>query len=95
MLFITIFKKEVIMGILSWILIGLIVGLLARLLMPGKDTMGIIITILLGIAGAFLGGWIGSMLGLGSFSGFDIKSLLLATGGAILILLLYRAVRKK
>ena len=83
------------MGILSWILIGLIVGLLARLLMPGKDKMGIILTILLGIGGAFLGGWIGSMLGLGSFSGFDVKSLLLATGGAILILLLYRIVRKK
>jgi len=83
------------MGILSWILIGLVVGLLARLLMPGKDKMGIIITILLGIAGAFLGGWIGSMLGMGTFSGFDIKSLLLATGGAILILLLFRVVRKK
>ena len=83
------------MGILSWILMGLIVGLLARLLMPGKDNMGIIITILLGIAGAFLGGWIGSMLGLGSFAGFDIKSLLLATGGAILLLLLYRFLRKK
>lgn len=83
------------MGILSWILMGLIVGLLARLLMPGKDKMGIIITVLLGVAGAFLGGWIGSMLGLGSFSGFDIKSLLLATGGAILILLLFRVLRKK
>lgn len=83
------------MGILSWILMGLIVGLIARLLMPGKDKMGIIITVLLGIAGAFLGGWIGSMLGLGSFSGFDIKSLLLATGGAILILLLFRVLRKK
>jgi uncharacterized membrane protein YeaQ/YmgE (transglycosylase-associated protein family) len=83
------------MGILSWILMGLVVGLIARLLMPGKDKMGIIITILLGIAGAFLGGWIGSLLGLGSFTGFDIKSLLLATGGAILILLLYRAIKKK
>jgi uncharacterized membrane protein YeaQ/YmgE (transglycosylase-associated protein family) len=83
------------MGILSWILMGLVVGLLARLLMPGKDKMGIIVTILLGIAGAFLGGWIGSKLGLGSFSGFDIRSLLLATGGAILILLLFRVLRNK
>jgi uncharacterized membrane protein YeaQ/YmgE (transglycosylase-associated protein family) len=74
---------------------GLVVGLLARLLMPGKDKMGIIVTILLGIAGAFLGGWIGSKLGLGSFSGFDIRSLLLATGGAILILLLFRVLRNK
>ncbi len=83
------------MGILSWIVVGLIVGLLARLIMPGKDKMGIIVTILLGIAGAFLGGWIGSMLGLGSFSGFDIRSLLLAIGGSILILLLFRVLRKK
>jgi uncharacterized membrane protein YeaQ/YmgE (transglycosylase-associated protein family) len=83
------------MGILSWIVMGLVVGLLARLLMPGKDKVGIIITILLGIAGAFLGGWIGSMLGLGKFTGFNFVSLLLATGGAILILLLYRVVKKK
>lgn len=82
------------MGILSWILVGLVVGLLARLIMPGSDNMGIIITILLGIAGAFLGGWIGSMLGWGTFTGFNVVSLLLAIGGAVLILLLYRAIKK-
>lgn len=83
------------MGILSWILMGLIVGLLARLIMPGKDKAGIIITILLGIVGAFLGGWIGSLLGLGTVTGFNVVSLLLAVGGAILILLLYRVIKKK
>ena len=83
------------MGILLWILMGLIVGLLARLIMPGKDKAGIIVTILLGIAGAFLGGFIGSLLGLGTVSGFDVRSLLLAIGGAVLLLLLYRVIKKK
>jgi len=83
------------MGILSWIVMGLVVGLLARLLMPGKDKAGIIITILLGIAGAFVGGYIGSLLGLGTVTGFNVVSLLLATGGAVLLLLLYRVIKKK
>jgi uncharacterized membrane protein YeaQ/YmgE (transglycosylase-associated protein family) len=83
------------MGILSWILMGLVVGLLARLVMPGRDPAGIIITILLGIAGAFVGGYIGSLLGLGTITGFDVRSLLLAIGGAVLLLLLYRVIKKK
>ena len=83
------------MGILTWIVMGLIVGLLAKFIMPGKDPGGIIITILLGIGGALLGGYIGTLLGLGTVSGFDLTSILLATGGAILILILYRAIRRK
>jgi uncharacterized membrane protein YeaQ/YmgE (transglycosylase-associated protein family) len=83
------------MGILTWIIMGLIVGALAKLLMPGKDPGGIIVTILLGIAGAFLGGLIGSLLGLGSITGFNLGSLLLATGGAILLLLIYRAIVRR
>jgi uncharacterized membrane protein YeaQ/YmgE (transglycosylase-associated protein family) len=83
------------MGILSWILMGFVVGLLARLVMPGRDPAGIIITILLGIAGAFVGGYIGSLLGLGTITGFDVRSLLLAIGGAVLLLLLYRVIKKK
>jgi uncharacterized membrane protein YeaQ/YmgE (transglycosylase-associated protein family) len=82
------------MGILSWIVMGLIVGLLAKFIMPGKDPGGIIITILLGIAGAFVGGLIGSFLGLGSITGFNIGSFLLAIGGSILLLILYRFVKK-
>ena len=50
------------MGILYWILLGLIVGALARLIVPGKQPGGIIVTIILGIVGAFLGGWIGTLL---------------------------------
>ena len=82
------------MGILSWIVMGLIVGLLAKFIMPGKDPGGIIITILLGVAGAFVGGFIGSFLGLGSITGFNVGSFLLAIGGAVLLLLLYRLVKK-
>ncbi len=82
------------MGILSWIVMGLIVGLLAKLVMPGKDPGGFIITILLGIGGAFLGGFIGSFLGLGTVTGFNLGSFLLAIGGAVLILILYRFIKK-
>ena len=83
------------MGILSWILMGFIVGLLAKWIMPGKDPGGLIITILLGIAGAFVGGFIGSRIGLGTVTGFNIGSFLLAIGGAILLLILYRFLKKK
>ncbi len=82
------------MGILSWIVMGLIVGVLAKFIMPGKDPGGIIVTILIGIAGAFLGGYIGSFLGLGAVTGFNLGSLLLAIGGAVLLLILYRVVKK-
>ena len=82
------------MGILTWIIMGLIVGVIAKLIMPGKDPGGFIITILLGIAGAFLGGFIGRLLGFGTVTGFNIGSFLLATLGAILLLILYRFIRK-
>ncbi|KGO34769.1 MAG: GlsB/YeaQ/YmgE family stress response membrane protein [Desulfoprunum sp.] len=82
------------MGILSWIVMGLLVGIVAKFIMPGGDSGGIIITILLGIGGAFVGGYVASFLGIGSFTGFNLGSFLIATGGAILILILYRAVRR-
>jgi len=74
------------MGILSWILLGLLVGALAKWLMPGPDPGGFVVTILIGIAGAFVGGFLGALLGMGSVSGFDPRSLLLAVGGAVLLL---------
>jgi uncharacterized membrane protein YeaQ/YmgE (transglycosylase-associated protein family) len=83
------------MGILSWIVMGLIVGVLAKWVMPGKDPGGIIITICLGIAGAFVGGFIGSSLGWGRVTGFNIGSFLLAIGGAVLLLALYRALKRR
>jgi uncharacterized membrane protein YeaQ/YmgE (transglycosylase-associated protein family) len=76
------------LSFLSWILFGLVVGIVAKLLMPGRDPGGFIITILLGIAGAVVGGWIGRMAGWygpGQGAGF-LMSLL----GAIILLLIYR-----
>jgi len=82
------------MGILSWIVMGLIVGVLAKFIMPGKDPGGFIITILIGIAGAFVGGFIGSFLGLGPVTGINVGSILLATGGAVLLLIVYRFMKR-
>lgn len=82
------------MGILSWIAMGLIVGILAKLIMPGKDPGGIIVTILIGIAGGFLGGYIGSFLGIGNVTGFNLVSILLAIGGALILLILYRLLKR-
>jgi len=82
------------MGILSWIVLGLIVGILAKWIMPGKDPGGFIITILIGIAGAFVGGFIGSFFGLGTVSGFSLQSLVLATCGALLLLFVYRQLKR-
>lgn len=81
------------MGILSWIILGAIVGVVAKLIMPGKDPGGMIVTILLGIAGAFVGGYISSMLGLGSVTGINIVSLIIALGGALLLLIIYRVIK--
>lgn len=81
------------MGILSWIIVGLIGGALAKLLLPGKDPGGIIITILLGIAGAMLGGFIAVALDISNgVDDFDIGSIVLSVFGAMLILLGYRMV---
>ncbi|HEY0914784.1 MAG TPA: GlsB/YeaQ/YmgE family stress response membrane protein [Solimonas sp.] len=82
------------MGILSWIVLGLIAGVLAKWLLPGKDPGGFIITILLGVGGAFVGGWVGTQLGIASFNGFTIQGVLVATLGAVLLLVIYRLLRK-
>ncbi|HEX7795278.1 MAG TPA: GlsB/YeaQ/YmgE family stress response membrane protein [Vicinamibacterales bacterium] len=76
------------MAILGWILFGLIVGAIAKLVMPGRDPGGLVVTILLGIVGALMGGFIGRLLGLyqrGESAGF-----IMATIGAIVILFIYR-----
>ena len=74
------------MGILSWIVLGLVVGALAKWIMPGPDPGGMVVTILIGVAGALVGGFLGSLVGLGSVTGFDLGSLVLAVGGALLLL---------
>lgn len=79
--------------VLGWIVFGLIVGVLAKLLVPGRDPGGIVITILLGIAGSLLGGWVGRMLGFygpGQAGGW-IMSIL----GAVLLLVIYHAVTRR
>ncbi|HAZ94682.1 GlsB/YeaQ/YmgE family stress response membrane protein [Porticoccaceae bacterium] len=82
------------MGFLSWIILGLLAGVLAKYIMPGKDGGGLVITALLGIAGAFVGGWLGSFVGLGSTGEFSIGSLITAVVGALALLFIYNAVRK-
>lgn len=78
-------------SIIGWIIFGAIAGGIAKLIMPGKDPGGFIITILLGIAGALVGGYIGRALwGSAGVNSWSIGSFALAIGGAILLLLLYR-----
>jgi uncharacterized membrane protein YeaQ/YmgE (transglycosylase-associated protein family) len=81
------------MALLSWLLFGLIAGMLAKFLMPGNDPRGCIVTIVLGLAGAAVGGWIGVQLGIGGVYDFDIRSLGLAVLGSMVLLLGYRAVQ--
>ena len=75
-------------GILGWIIFGLIVGAIAKLLMPGKDPGGIIITMLLGIVGAVLGGFAGRALGL--YGPNDSAGIFMSILGAVVVLFLYR-----
>jgi uncharacterized membrane protein YeaQ/YmgE (transglycosylase-associated protein family) len=84
------------MGILSWILFGLLAGIVAKFVMPGKDPGGLIITILLGIGGAFLGGFLMTQLGYGSLTGgWNWQNFGTAVAGAFLILFLFRLLRKR
>ncbi len=83
------------MGFFSWIILGLIAGAIAKALHPGKDPGGWIVTILIGIAGAFVGGWIGTLIGWGSVTGFNFKSFVLAIVGAFLLLWIYGMMVKK
>ena len=83
------------MGILSWIVLGLVAGMIAKLVMPGDDPGGIIVTMLLGIVGAVVGGFIATALGYGTVAALDIRSLLIAIGGALVLLLGYRLVARR
>lgn len=76
------------MGILGWIVFGLIVGAIAKLLMPGRDPGGIIITMVLGIVGALLGGFIGRALGM--YTTDEPAGFIMALVGAVLVLFIYR-----
>ena len=81
------------MGIIAWIVIGLLAGVLAKMLMPGDDPGGLIVTILLGIAGAMVGGFIATGLGVGAgVDDFDFGSLMTAILGSLLLLFAFRMV---
>jgi uncharacterized membrane protein YeaQ/YmgE (transglycosylase-associated protein family) len=75
-------------GVIGWIVFGLIVGVIAKLLMPGRDPGGFIVTALLGIAGALLGGWIGRVAGL--YRPGEAAGLIMSILGAIILLVVYR-----
>lgn len=83
-----------VMGLLSWILFGLIAGALAKFIMPGNDAGGCILTIVVGVVGALLGGFIATWLGFGGISGFDLRSLVIAILGSIVLLAILRAIRR-
>jgi uncharacterized membrane protein YeaQ/YmgE (transglycosylase-associated protein family) len=84
------------MGFLAFLLLGLIAGAIAKAILPGKQGGGWLATLILGVVGALLGGWIGSLLGLGSIdSFFSIGTWLLAIGGSILVILLWGLITRK
>ena len=78
------------MSIIATLIVGLIVGALAKLVMPGRDPGGIIVTMLLGVAGAFVGGWIGHALGW--YSAGEGPGIIMSVIGAVILLAIYRAV---
>ena len=78
------------MGILSWIILGLVAGALAKWIMPGPDPGGWIVTILIGIVGAIIGGFVSTALGYGTVDGFNIGSVIIAVIGALILLFAYR-----
>ena len=82
------------MGWISWIVVGLIAGVLAKWIMPGDQKAGFFVTAALGIVGGLLGGGIMSLIGKQSMTGFNLTSLLVATAGAILVLVIYGVARK-
>jgi uncharacterized membrane protein YeaQ/YmgE (transglycosylase-associated protein family) len=79
-------------GVLGWILFGLVVGIIAKLLMPGRDPGGIIVTMLLGIVGALLGGFLGQTMGL--YREGDTAGIIMSVIGAVLLLAVYRMLRR-
>jgi uncharacterized membrane protein YeaQ/YmgE (transglycosylase-associated protein family) len=81
------------LGIIAWIILGLVAGIVAKALLPGSDPGGLIVTTLLGVAGALLGGFVARALDVGDIEDFwDLETWLIAIGGSVLVLLIWRAV---
>ena len=83
------------MGIIAWIVFGLIAGLIAKFLMPGRDPGGFFVTIILGVVGAVVGGFIATQLGFGGVTGFDLHSFIVAVVGALILLFGYRMIKSR
>jgi uncharacterized membrane protein YeaQ/YmgE (transglycosylase-associated protein family) len=82
------------MGILTWIILGLVAGLIAKFVMPGNDPGGLIVTIIVGIAGAVIGGFIASAIGFGTVTGFNIRSIVISAIGAFALLFALRMLKR-
>jgi len=82
------------MSWLAWIVVGLVAGALAKLIMPGRDPGGFLMTIVIGIGGGLVGGFLGRHFGVGAMDGVNLVSVATATAGAVLLLILYRAAKK-
>ena len=80
------------MGFISWILVGLVAGWLAKMIMPGREPGGFIMTLVIGVVGAVIGGFIWNMMGSGGPSGFNIGSIFIATIGALVLLAIWKAI---
>ena len=85
-------EKKVEIGIISWIIVGLIAGILGKLIMPGRDPGGFLLTIVIGMVGALVGGFVVRLLGGTGVTGFNIWSIIVATLGAVILLALYRLI---
>jgi uncharacterized membrane protein YeaQ/YmgE (transglycosylase-associated protein family) len=83
------------MSWIVWIILGLVAGILAKWIMPGRDPGGFIVTIILGIVGALVGGFISVKLGFGDVTGFNLPSIIIAVLGAMLLLFIYRMVKSR
>ncbi|GJG88202.1 transglycosylase [Gemmatimonadetes bacterium T265] len=84
------------MGILAWIILGLISGAIAKAIMPGRDPGGFIVTALIGIVGAVIGGFLGNLIfGIAGVTGVDLRSILISVVGALVLLWIYRMVTRR
>jgi uncharacterized membrane protein YeaQ/YmgE (transglycosylase-associated protein family) len=81
------------MGFLAWIVFGLVAGVIAKVIMPGRDPGGFILTVIIGIAGAMIGGYLSTLIGFGDINGFNLRSFGIAVLGSLLLLFIYHKVR--
>ncbi|WP_047383829.1 MULTISPECIES: GlsB/YeaQ/YmgE family stress response membrane protein [unclassified Cetobacterium] len=83
------------MGIFTWIILGILAGALAKWIMPGEQGGGILATMVLGIVGAFVGGYLGKLIGIGSVQGLNFGSIFTAAAGALVVLFIYSKINTK